>query len=334
MYTLIQFQHLIHEGFQNTLSDEIMDIISDLTVKVASPSYIRTPTFQSDNHNTKDNTYNSNNNNNHNHNHNLCRRGGRRNGNDYNNNNNNDSNNKVGGIPFKKTEIVKTDGIAKDINEIRSYLNRITDKNYDNLIQKIMDAISEFLEKTSSVDDLNILSESVFTIASTNRFYSELYANLYAELISKYDVLEQVFYDNLKIFIKMFDNIEYVDSVDDYDLFCKINTTNEKRKAFGCFLLNLTRNNMIDKTEYISIVHKLVTMLLQMIKEDGKQNEVNEIAENIAVLYDPIQLAGMKETFDGASIIDVLKHLASSKVKNYPSLSSKTIFKFMDIVGM
>ena len=30
MYTLIQFQHLIHEGFQNTLSDEIMDIISDL----------------------------------------------------------------------------------------------------------------------------------------------------------------------------------------------------------------------------------------------------------------------------------------------------------------
>ena len=319
MFTLDLFLEIISNGFENTLSGKTMDIITDLTSKVASPTYIRTPVFQpetcgvgggDDNYNRKR----------------RCGGGGRRHGNSQ-----NYSDKLLNNEPFKKTEIIKKEGIRGRIDEVRSYLNRISEKSYENMKQQILDILKD---DNNSEEDMTAFSHAIFEIASTNRFYSQLYANLYSELIDNHEIIRDIFNINLILFSTMFDNIEYVESADDYELFCKINKVNERRKALGSFLLNLTRIGVLNKNTFIAITSKLLRMLLQLIKLEGKQNEVNEITENIAILYDPIVFSGSTEHFDGATIIVVFKHLATSKLKNYPSLSNKANFKFMDIVGM
>ena len=71
---------------------------------------------------------------------------------------------------------------------------------------------------------------------------------------------------------------------------------------------------------------------------DNKKNEVDELAENVAILY-------KKELYEdddgesyqlinGLKIDDVITIIANSKVKDYKSLTNKTVFKFMDIVEM
>ena len=50
-------------------------------------------------------------------------------------------------------------------------------------------AASSIVETGS--DDMNKLSERIFTIVSETAFYSDVYAKLYSDLLTKYASLEQ-----------------------------------------------------------------------------------------------------------------------------------------------
>jgi hypothetical protein len=71
-----------------------------------------------------------------------------------------------------------------------------------------------------------------------------------------------------------------------------------------------------------------------------KKNEVDELTENIAILYnkdiyDSIENINNKELLiNGKNIVDTIVMLAKSKSKDYKSLSNKAIFKYMDLVDM
>ena len=79
--------------------------------------------------------------------------------------------------------------------------------------------------------------------------------------------------------------------------------------------------------------------------EDCK-NEVSEITEIISILYDKRIIQQFEESvdesidncedflIDGNTIKVTIKHMSEIKVKSYPSVSSKTIFKFMDMIEM
>ena len=72
------------------------------------------------------------------------------------------------------------------------------------------------------------------------------------------------------------------------------------------------------------------------INQDNKKNEVDELIENIAILYKKELFAGKceYELIDGMTISEIIENLAHSKSKNYLSLSNKSIFKFMDLIEM
>ena len=73
------------------------------------------------------------------------------------------------------------------------------------------------------------------------------------------------------------------------------------------------------------------------ISEENKKNEVEELTENIALLYKK-DMYGKNavdyEKIDGLTILQVIEKLAHSKVKDYKSLTNKTVFKFMDMIEM
>jgi hypothetical protein len=146
--------------------------------------------------------------------------------------------------------------------------------------------------------------------------------------------MQEVFSNNLNVYLDLFTNIEYVDSSEDYDKYCQINKDNEKRKALSSFLVNLTKNKNIENEKLVEITCNLMKNVLVLIKEENKTNIVDEIVENVALLYDTALLSSYNVEIDGVQFKNVLKKLSENKPTAYPSLKRKSIFKFMDLAEL
>jgi hypothetical protein len=142
--------------------------------------------------------------------------------------------------------------------------------------------------------------------------------------------------------MEQYNNIQYIESDANYDGFCEMNKVNEKRKAVTTFLVNLAVNNFITYSEIVKILKDLLTIIVKMIKQPDKKNEVDELTENVAILFNKGLIDTVVDDTDDEeeyyvgeqSIIDTVNGLAKLKAKDYPSLSNKAIFRYMDLVEM
>ena len=72
--------------------------------------------------------------------------------------------------------------MKKLFKQLRHPMNKITDKNYDAMRESILaDMI-----KLEGTDEMTIVQDAIFMTASSNRFYSKVYAKLYCCFIEKY----------------------------------------------------------------------------------------------------------------------------------------------------
>jgi len=330
-YTLKDFNDIIFNGFNIDISPDVISIISKLAQEVGSPDYVKTPVFKKKENPMKAEP--------------VKDAGGykkKRGPRDV------DFDNMRS---FQTTRLEEKVGLDAQIDVIRSYLNKMTDKNYIDIRNKVIDVIDSILlvgangkdtdndsvnesSKESSNEDIARVSVIIFEIASTNRFFSKMYAELYSDLIVKYDMMRHVFEESLSKFMDLFDLIEYVESTVDYDRFCKNNKDNEKRKALSAFFVNLMINNIIGKEKIIEITIKLLDQLNRFISQDNKKNEVDELTENIALLYNKTLYSASDALIDGMTIRQLIEKIANSKIKDYKSLTNKSVFKFMDLIDM
>lgn len=344
-YTIHDINNIILNGFEYKISDEIIDMISNLTTEVGSPTYIKTPNFQKqniENDETKTQKH-----------HPRSIYGGPGGGDDK----NNSSIKRRKGIPNKQhSEAVKDDdwesirtfsttkmdqheGIDIFIDNIRSNLNKMSIKTYDEINTNVISNIDELINQNISDEEKNKISNIIFEIASSNRFYSKLYANLYSNLLSKYEFIQMIFKEKLASIGDILNNVYYISPDENYDLFCKMNNENEKRKALVSFFINLVFYDVIAVNKIEELLIQLLDNLNNLIKEENKKFVVDEYIEIIFILYN-------KDLFNNnnnntsinkdnhTKIIENIRYLAGVKVKTYPSLSSKSIFKLMDIVEM
>jgi hypothetical protein len=322
-YTLNDFNNIINNGFNYNLPDATLKLISSLASEVGAPNYVKTPTFQKKDPQLVNNetlsleikpqlSH-------------LKRKKNNRNAEIIN------SEEWETMKSFQTTKIEQKHGVNAQVDIIRSHLNKLTDKTYLDIRLKVFEIISSI-----SKQDIVNVSLIIFEIASTNRFYSKLYADIYSELIDNYEMMREVVDESLSKFSALFNNIQYVDPSVDYDKFCEINKNNEKRKSLATFFLNLMINNVIPKQKIIQIMSILLEQINTFISQENKKNEVDELAENISILF-------KKELYEnettnyligGSTIIEIINKIANSKAKDYKSLTSKTIFKFMDMVEM
>uniref|UniRef100_A0A6C0JFA1 MIF4G domain-containing protein n=1 Tax=viral metagenome TaxID=1070528 RepID=A0A6C0JFA1_9ZZZZ len=335
-YTLEDFNNITFNGFKFDFPEDTLKIISELSLEVGSPNYVKTPIFQKRvnpmkvesalKHKDKDldafkNAQPDNSN--------RKRRGNKSmeilNSDDW-----------ESLRTFQTTKIEQKVGLDAQIDLLRSHLNKMSDKNYNDVKNKIIDIIEDIMKGIVDNDEMTKLGTIIFEIASTNRFYSKMYADLYSDLINKFQIMEDIFQNNFNNFMNLFDTIEYVEPNVDYNKFCKINKDNEKRKSLAAFFVNLMNNNIISKDKIVNIVRNLMNKIYLYINQDNKKNEVDELTENIAILYKKELFNGSisYELIDNMSISEIIEKLAHSKSKNYLSLSNKSIFKFMDLIEM
>lgn len=322
LYNLNDFRDVTFGGFDIKLPEETISIITELAQQVGSPTYIKTPIFEKKEMPAMKENF---------------ERGGsdanfrkKRRGNQGMEMVNDEDWETI--RTFQATKMVQKEGIDAKFDMIRSCLNKISDKTYEEQCAKIIDVMDQL---ESGENDMLRIGNAVFEIASNNRFYSKLYADLYTRLIHKYEIMNTVFENNLSCFLEVFTKIEYVNAEENYDLFCKINLDNEKRKALSTFFVNLSVTKIITHDKIIEFVANLLKQVLTFIDKENKKNEVHEIVENIAILYNKEIFSNSKILMPtGETIVGTIERLAKSSAKSFVSFSNKSIFKFMDMVDM
>lgn len=328
-YTLEQIEDIVFKGFDYQIPDVVMEKISNLAIEVGSPDYIKTPVFKKRENPMKvdpttSTTMAP-----------LKDQNKKRRGNKGMEILNDDDWDSV--RTFQTTKIEVKSGIDADFDLIRSFINKMTDKNYIDMRNKIIEVIEKLTDNNSD-SDLGIIGSNIFDIASSNRYYSKIYAELYAELSSKFDFIKTKYEENLKRFTELFNNIEYVDSNENYDRFCEINKINEKRKSLATFYVNLMYCGIISQNEIKLITRNLLSKVYEFIWLENKKNEVEELTEIIAILYkkDIFQNddGSEYENINGFTINEIIEKIANSKVKDYKSFTNKALFKFMDLIDM
>ena len=247
---------------------------------------------------------------------------------------------------FKPTKMEVKEGIEKNLNEIRTVLNKITNKNYDTqkdliflLIDKNMSTLNDIdienedekkMEREEEQKEMmNKIGNFIFDISSTNKFYSELYANLYKELIDKYSVFSEILHSYLTCY-KDIKILPYVDSNKDYDGYCEYTKSNEKRRSTINFFILLMKHGILDSSYMMDLAKGYMTIIKEQIDQEGFTNEIDEYSELISII-----ITNGKTCMSG-NIYEELREdiitIGSYKMKEKKSLSSRSLFKYKDIV--
>ena len=312
-YDITFFESILWEGFQFEVPQTTMDIISKIADEVGAPNYVKTPIF------TKDK-----NNNSHKH----------RNKNDssYNENQSNDDWNSI--RDFKTTTIEKSEGINKSIDDARGFLNKMTEKNYESMRDNIINIIKD-IETVGimSSEEITKLMNYIFSTASSNTFYSQVYAKLMVDLLEHSSIIKELFYKKKSSFMNQFDNVEAVSPEVNYDKFCEMNVVNEKRRSSSLFLVNLMKLNVINPQEILNIILQLQTSLQGAIKLDTGAPVAEEISENLLIFIKNSHLQ-LYQLNDWEIVKENVTSISKIPTKSLPGMTSKCKFKHMDIMDI
>lgn len=246
---------------------------------------------------------------------------------------------------FIPTTIDKKEGIDKTINDIRIYLNKITNKNYEIQKEKIFQLIEDILKlsegEDNSSDDvknenLRKIARFIFEISSSNKFFCELYANLYNELINKYtDIFIHTLNDFVINFKESIQTFSYCDPDKDYDKYCLFVKESDKKKAITTFIIMLLNRDVISREQIIEITQFFTQIIQKYIDESNRINEVEELGE---ILYILISLGNQRiselHSDIWKEIITSVRFFTTLKIKEHKSISSRFIFKMNDVIDL
>lgn len=343
-YTLSDFERIIHNGFEYSVHSDVVALVSKIADQVGAPTYVKTPTFPKNKSvlgTLTNNTSSSSS---------TGSITGTGSGNGYHvaswstdgkrstNTRRSDSQQITDEDwesirAFQATELARSQGIESNISVIRSNLNRITSDTYAEMRDAILSEIATLIKNNVDEESLLKIGNSIFNTASSNQFYSHTYAMLYKDLIESHDFFKPIFETSMKDYMKLFQTIDYIDPKKDYDKFCEINKSNDKRKAMSLFIVNLMKTGIVSTGEVIDIVLNLQRTLNENLKIAGKTNELDEISENIYIIIKNGHTM-LSCTDEWINILNNITFISLLKVKSYPSITNKTIFKHVDILEL
>ena len=324
VYKLADFETIKWNGFECELPEDVITLVSRIADQVGAPSYVKTPIFpkrekEKVNADESSSSLSSS----------ALQRKPRSGASEI------TSDDWEIIRRFQATELHKREGIDAHLDSIRSDLNKITDKTFDEVFAALCNRIDE-LKDEPDASHLQTVGAAIFNTASSNHFFSAVYARLFHQLLQKYDeVFKSVFQTNFDQFMALFKTIEHADAKKDYTRFCEINKTNDKRRAMSLFIINLMKEGVVTPMQIMDIVQQLQTLIQEHLRQADRANEVEELTENLfIILKDAHPILSAKHKEEWAAVVIEVEYNSQLKPKNakYPSVTNKTIFKHMDIL--
>ena len=231
---------------------------------------------------------------------------------------------------FKATKMDEKEGVEKHISTMRGLLNKLSPKNYDTQKVLIMTTLEEILSEINGQEEEGLLFESMFKIMSTNSFLSNVYADLYVELVGAYDAFETLVDDFVESYKSQLHDIHYIDPNSDYDGFCEYNKKNDQRKCYAKFIVNLMKQDMISHDHVLEMIMLLQTMVEKYIDEEGRENEVEELSDNIVLFVMETKSVLENNELWISSIVPKIHTCMNLVVKDHVSFTSRAKFKYME----
>ena len=298
-YTYSDIDQIINNGFQLELPENTIHYISLISEQVGDPTYVKTPIFHKKNKKK-------------------------------------DKSDKANDLPIGttiefKSSIFKNESSEDEIilREIKSSINKITSKNYDRVKELIIENIEKVINLNS--DNLKDTCKYIFEYATTSRCNGKIYARLYIELMEKYDVFKEEFNGNFDSYIQLFDKIESTTQGENYELFCKLNSINEKRKAFSEFISNLVLLEAVNIKNIEEIILKLQSELIYSVDWNNETPKCEEICENLLIFITNL-CNKLKDLESWDKIVSNINEVKNLKVNDVISMSNKIKFKHMDML--
>ena len=300
LYNISDFTRVKDEGFVFNLEQTVLDIIQSISNQVGAPEYIRTPQFSKQKNDRRSNNV------------------------DWEEVRN-----------FKVTKFAEKKGAQLHIDNIRKHVNKLTTKTYESISVKIIQEITSIgdIDNPEETNETiyKEIGESIFTIASTNLFYSDIYARLYKNLMDEFPFMNDIFEDNFTKCSDVYKTIEYCSPNEDYDKYCEINKANDKRRSISMFYINLMKLDVIKADAIIKIISDIQSYLYSLYTSEENKAIVDELSEVIYILVTN-SYSILKLNDEWCIIHNNIIELSKCKVINYPGLTNKCIFKHMDIL--
>jgi len=287
VYKVSDFQQIETNNTINELNNASIAVINSISKKVGAPTYRKTPVFRKKRQ---------------------------------------DQETIINGEVFKKTKFLnKIDEDEINLDKIRESLNKLTRKNYKELSAEIIMNIKHFIYSKNKIILISI-GKSIFDISSINKFWVKIYAELYNELIKSFPVMKEICINNFESYMTLFNNIEVVDETD-YDKFCTVNKTNEKRRSLTDFYTKLFNYDILSTENMFSILTELIKKM--KYETENKNVEImEEVFGNINIILSNIgKKIGNSEKYNFIcdELIDIYNLINSS------GTSKKLIFKLGDL---
>lgn len=225
------------------------------------------------------------------------------------------------------------EGLEKDLTSIRTLMNKISTKNYETQQVVITAAIEKYMQDSNGEeDDVAKLFKSMMDIVGTNKFFSELYANLFKVWFIAFPAFLPMWEKHRNTVMHSIDDICYIDPNTDYDGYCNYTKINDKRKAYTTFIGNLCKKGAISQESVCEILEYYLQKTLEYMDVDGRTTEVEEITENVHILTQLVHSTMSENGVWNETISPILIRISQMKMREHASLSNRAVFKYMDII--
>lgn len=222
---------------------------------------------------------------------------------------------------FKTTTIIEK---GDKFTDIRTALNKLSPKNYDATSEFILEKVKGLI--TDETFETSAIVTNIVDIMRTSKI--AVYPKFYKLLVETFPIFTQSVEQLQESYMASMSNIKYVDQNSDYNAFCANNKENDRRKATAEFITHLAPLGLIPLYKISFMTDVLVDLVHKYMKEVDRAGEVDELTENIFILMGAL----IKSSNVPKDLIDKILYLSQRKVKELPSISSRAIFKYVDLI--
>ena len=323
-YTVQDFNDISQDGFDYTINEDTLDIISALASQVGAPDYVRTPNFTTHHRDSRG-------------------RGERRRRRQQDMMSDSDWEDLRSFHSKPKAEISPEKALEK---KLRGELNKVVRNCGRSQLGSIAGVICELID--AKIGD--VAEKVFFDLATCSKMNTNSFALLLCDLIDtdnyeceQEDELVEFLTDMLRNAIseegrwmKSSDKVDYISEEEDYDGFCDVNKVNDNRLNTTRFISQVFKTFFEREDKHFFWFGQLATCYWSILCgfKDALQKEGNEdvamvYCSNIVELLDPI-----KELVDEldeehnfwSNAVEDQEQIIVSGEHAYPSLSRQIVF--------
>ena len=241
---------------------------------------------------------------------------------------------------FQSVELKEGEPLDKLKNSIFGTINKLTKNTYKEQkiilisnIQKILDN-DEFYYIPSGPNynsikekEIDEIYTKIINLLVYNSFNVDIYTDLLDQLTDIFDKMGNKFLLLLENYKEKYENIEFINSNENYDKFCVINADNEKRCSFTKFIVELTNKKYIDDDTINDIIVYLINIIEDNITEEMVY-KTEEFVNNVSIIIRDLD----PEYFNNKQIIkEHINKMNEMDPRKNKGINNKIIFKYMDI---